>query len=241
MTTVSPTTLPSALSAAPAGVWLGMRSVFVRDLRVALRHRTDTVAAVFFFIVVVSLFPLAVGPEPGLLRTMAPGVVWVAALLASMLSLGRLFADDHADGTLEQLLLSPTPLALLVLAKMSAHWLVSGLLLALVSPLLALQFGLAAPASRALALSLVLGTPLLSLIGGVGAALTVGVRGAGVLLSLLVLPLVAPVLIFGAGAVDASDAGLGLGAHFSLLGAMLVLALFLAPLAGAAALRIAME
>ncbi|MBC8055490.1 MAG: heme exporter protein CcmB [Rhizobiales bacterium] len=218
-----------------------MRCVFVRDLRGVLRRRTDAVAALVFFVIVVSLFPLGVGAEPQLLRAMAPGVVWVAALLASMLSLARLFADDHQDGTLEQLLLAATPLPLLVLAKMAAHWLTSGLLLALASPLLALQFDLSTQAMAVLFVSLLLGTPLLSLIGGIGAALTVGVRGAGVLLSLLVLPLVAPVLIFGAGAVGASEAGLGAGAHFSLLGAMLALALVLAPLAASAALRISTE
>ena len=223
------------------GALAGMRQVFVRDLRVVLRRRSDAVAALLFFVVVVSLFPLGVGPEPALLRTLAPGVVWVAALLASMLSLARLFADDHHDGTLEQLLLAATPLPLLVLAKMAAHWLTSGLLLALISPLLAVQFDLSARATAVLAASLLLGTPLLSLIGGIGAALTVGVRGGGVLLSLLVLPLVVPVLIFGAGAVSASEAGLGSSAHFSLLGAMLALALFLAPLAASAALRISME
>ena len=218
-----------------------MRCVFARDLRIALRRRADTLAALIFFVIVASLFPLGVGPEPALLRTMAPGVVWVAALLASMLSLGRLFADDFQDGTLEQLLLSAYPLPLLVLAKIGAHWLVSGLLLALVSPLLALQFDLSAEATLVLAASLLLGTPLLSLIGAIGAALTVGVRGAGVLLSLLVLPLVVPVLIFGAGSVEASNAGLGIGGHFSLLGAMLALALFGAPWVTAAALRIAVE
>ena len=223
------------------GVLFGMRSVFVRDLRIALRRRADTLAALIFFVIVASLFPLGVGPEPALLRTMAPGVVWVAALLAAMLSLGRLFADDFQAGTLEQLLLSAYPLPLLVLAKIGAHWLVSGLLLALVSPLLALQFDLSARATLTLAASLLLGTPLLSLIGAIGAALTVGVRGAGVLLSLLVLPLVVPVLIFGAGAVEAGNAGLGVGGHFSLLGAMLALALFLAPWVTAAALRIAVE
>jgi len=219
----------------------GMRCVFERDLRIALRRRADTLAALFFFVIVASLFPLGVGPEPALLRTMAPGVVWVAALLASMLSLGRLFADDFQDGTLEQLLLSATPLPLLVLAKIGAHWLVSGLLLAAVSPLLALQFGLSAQATLVLAASLLLGTPLLSLIGAIGAALTVGVRGAGVLLSLLVLPLVVPVLIFGAGSVEASASGLGVSGHFSLLGALLALALFGAPWVTAAALRIAVE
>lgn len=219
----------------------GMRCVFVRDLQGVWRRRTDTLAALVFFVIVVSLFPLGVGADPALLRTMAPGVVWVAALLASMLSLARLFADDHQDGTLEQLLLGTTPLPLLVVAKMAAHWLTSGLLLALTSPLLALQFDLRPASIAVLAASLLLGTPLLSLIGGIGAALTVGLRGAGVLLSLLVLPLVVPALIFGAGAVGASEAGLGTSAQFSLLGAMLVLAVVFAPLAASAALRIAME
>jgi heme exporter protein B len=233
-------TLPG-LDTVPSSAFDAMRSVFVRDLRLAMRRRADTAAALFFFVIVASLFPLGVGPEPTLLRTMAPGVVWVAALLASMLSLGRLFADDHQDGTLEQLLLSVCPLPLIVLAKMAAHWLCSGLALTLVAPLLALQFDLPAESIGVLMLSLLLGTPLLSLIGGIGAALTVGVRGAGVLLSLLVLPLCVPVLIFGAGAVDASLAGLTVGAHYSLLGAMLVLALFAAPIAAATALRIALE
>ena len=140
----------------PASTLDGLRGLFMRDLTLALRRRSDTVAALVFFIIVVSLFPLGVGPEPGLLRSMAPGVVWVAALLASMLSLGRMFADDHQDGTLEQLLLAATPLPLLVLAKVGAHWLSSGLLLALLSPLLALQFGLDAPAAGVLALTLLL-------------------------------------------------------------------------------------
>ena len=233
--------MTDAAATATASAFDGMRCIFVRDLRIALRRRADTFAALFFFVIVVSLFPLGVGPEPALLRTMAAGVVWVAALLASMLSLTRLFADDHQDGTLEQLLLSVCPLPLIVLAKMAAHWLCSGLALTLVAPLLALQFDLPTSSVWVLTLSLLIGTPLLSLIGGIGAALTVGVRGAGVLLSLLVLPLCVPVLIFGAGAVDAAAAGLAVGAHYSLLGAMLVLALFAAPIAAAAALRIALE
>ncbi|MCY7370481.1 MAG: heme exporter protein CcmB [Polaromonas sp.] len=218
-----------------------MRCLFTRDLRLALRRRSDTFAALFFFVIVVSLFPLGIGPETQLLRRMAAGVVWVAALLAAMLSLTRLFADDHQDGTLEQLLLSAAPLPLLVLAKMAAHWLVSGLLLALISPLLALQFDLPLEAVGVLLLSLLLGTPLLSLIGGIGAALTVGLRGGGVLLSLLVLPLYVPVIIFGSGAVEASVAKLGVTGHFSLLGAMLAVSLVLAPVAAAAALRISVE
>jgi heme exporter protein B len=230
-----------AADTADRSSWRAVHAVFQRDLRIALRRRADTGSALVFFVIVTALFPLGVGPEFELLRRMGPGVVWVAALLASMLALGRLFADDHADGTLEQLLLSPTPLALLVLAKTAAHWCASGSLLVLVSPLLALQFDLGGEAAGVLFVSLLLGTPLLSLIGAIGAALTVGLRGAGVLLSLLVLPLCTPVLIFGAGAVESSLAGMGVAAHFSLLGAMLAAALFLAPLAAAAALRIALE
>ncbi len=240
MSALPQSTLSSAAAPSASGgsAWVAL---FQRDLRIALRRRSDTASALVFFVIVASLFPLGVGPQIELLRQMGPGVVWVAALLASMLSMSRLFSDDHADGTLEQLLLSPTPLALLVLAKTAAHWLSTGLLLVLVSPLLALQFDLGADGAGVLALSLLLGTPVISLIGAIGAALTVGLRGGGVLLSLLVLPLCAPVLIFGAGAVESSLAGMGVAAHFSLLGAMLALALFLAPLAAAVALRIAVE
>ncbi len=218
-----------------------LQALFLRDLKLAQRRQADTLGAAVFFVIVASLFPLGVGPEPALLQRMGPGVVWVAALLAAMLSMPRLFAEDAADGTLEQLLLSSTPLALLVLAKVAAHWLVSGALLVLVAPVLALQYGLPAEQIGMLALSLALGTPVLSLVGAIGAALTVGVRGAAVLLSLLVLPLVTPVLIFGAGAVEAVGAGLDAGGHLSLLGALLALALFGAPLASAAALRISID
>ena len=218
-----------------------MHALFVRDLRITLRRRADAGAALVFFIIVVSLFPLGVGPDPALLRELAPGVIWVAALLAAMLSLPRLFADEHRDGTLDQLLLAAAPLPLLVLARVAAHWLGSGLLLAVLSPVLALQFDLDGRAAGVLLASLLVGTPLLSLIGAIAAALTLGARGGGVLLALLVLPLYVPVLVFGAAAVQAAAAGLGVAAHFSLLGAMLVLALFLAPWATAAALRIAAE
>lgn len=218
-----------------------MHALFVRDLRITLRRRVDAGAALAFFVIVVSLFPLGVGPDPALLRELAPGVIWVAALLAAMLSLPRLFADEHRDGTLDQLLLAAAPLPLLVLARMAAHWLGSGLLLAVLSPVLALQFDLDGRAAGVLLASLLVGTPLLSLIGAIAAALTLGTRGGGVLLALLVLPLYVPVLVFGAAAVQAAAAGLGVAAHFSLLGAMLVLALFLAPWATAAALRIAAE
>lgn len=217
------------------------RCVVARDLTLALRRRADILTTLFFFIIVVSLFPLGVGPEPGVLRTIAPGIVWVAALLASMLSLGRLFANDYADGTLEQMLLAPQPLSILVLGKIIAHWLVSGLPLVLMAPVLGLQFDLAPEAVRVLVVTLLLGTPILSLLGAIGAALTLGLRGGGVLISLLVLPLYIPVLIFGAGAVDASVSGLGAQAHLSLLGAFLVCALVLAPPAAAAALRISAE
>lgn len=212
-----------------------------RDLRLAMRRRADIVSALFFFILVVSLFPLGVGPEPDLLRKLAPGVLWVAALLSTMLSLPRLFADDHRDGTLEQLALAPQPLALIVLGKVLAHWLVSGLPLALLAPLLGLQFNLSGDALWMLSFSLLIGTPALSGIGAIGAALTLGVRGGGVLLSLLVLPLYIPVLIFGAGAVDATVTGLGAQAHLSLLAALSLSGVFFAPWPSAAALRIALE
>ncbi len=225
----------------PAGAWATLRALFGRDLRLAQRRRADVLGAAVFFVIVASLFPLAIGPEPQLLQRMGPGVVWVAALLAAMLGMPRMFADDAADGTLEQLLLAGTPLALLVLAKVAAHWLLSGLLLVAVSPVLAVQYALAADQIGMLMLSLLIGTPVLSLIGAIGSALTVGVRGAAVLLALLVLPLVTPVLIFGAGAVEAAGSGLGAGAHLSLLGAMLAASLFGAPLAAAAALRISLD
>lgn len=216
-------------------------AVVARDLHLAMRRRADIVSALFFFVIVVSLFPLGVGPEPALLRQLAPGVLWVAALLATMLSLPRLFADDYRDGTLEQLALAPQPLGLIVLGKVIAHWLVSGLPLALLAPVLGLQFDLSGDALWVLAGSLLLGTPALSGIGAIGAALTLGVRGGGVLLSLLVLPLYIPVLIFGAGAVDATLTGLGAQAHLSLLAALTLAGVFFAPWPTAAALRIALE
>jgi heme exporter protein B len=212
-----------------------------RDLALALRRRADVFTTLFFYVVVVSLFPLGVGPVPALLRTMAPGILWVAALLAAMLSLARLFAPDHADGTLEQMLLSPEPLTVLVAGKIVAHWLVAGLPLVLLAPLLALQFDLAPRPIAVLFMSLLIGTPVLSLFGAIGGALTLGLRGGGALVALLVLPLYVPVLIFGAGAVGAESAGLDGGAHLALLGALLAGACALAPWATARALRIALE
>ncbi|SEN63991.1 heme exporter protein CcmB [Nitrosomonas marina] len=212
-----------------------------RDLLLAVRRRSDVLTTLFFFIIVVSLFPLSVGPEMNMLRTMAPGVVWVAALLASMLSLGRLFASDYLDGTLEQMLLSPHSLPFLVLGKALAHWLVSGVPLVMMAPVLGIQYDLPLDALFVLTLSLMLGTPVLSLIGAIGAGLTLGLRGSGVLVSLLVLPLYIPVLIFGAGAVEANMAGVEFDAHLSLLGAFLLVSIVFAPWAAAASLRVSME
>lgn len=216
-------------------------TIIRRDLLLAYRRRSDVLTTLFFFVIVVSLFPLGVGPELNTLRLIAPGVVWVAALLASMLSLNRLFAADYQDGTLEQMLLSPQPLALIVLGKIIAHWLVSGLPLALMAPVLGLQFDLPPATLAILFVALLLGTPILSAVGAIGAALTLGLRGGGVLLSLLVLPLYIPALIFGAGAVQASLAGLSPEGHLSLLGALLIVTGLAVPWVTAAALRIAME
>lgn len=216
-------------------------AVVRRDLLIAARRKSEVLTALFFFVIVTSLFPLGIGPEPVLLKKIAPGILWVAALLATMLGLTRMFAPDHADGTLEQMALAPTPLGLLVAGKIVAHWLVAGLPLVLLAPVLGVQFDLDAGALGVLMVALLIGTPLLSLIGAIGAALTLGVRGGGVLLSLLVLPLYVPALIFGAGAVEAHIAGLGAGGHLSLLAAMLALAVFFAPWATTAALRIALE
>ncbi len=218
-----------------------MLEVLKREVSLGLRQKGEVLTPLIFFMVIASLFPLGVGAESNLLLRMAPGVLWVSALLAAMLSLQRMFATDYADGSLEQMALSSTPLGLLVLAKALAHFLLSGLPLVLVAPVLGLQFGLDGRALGILMLTLLLGTPTLSLIGSIGAALTLGVRGAGVLLSLLILPLYIPVLIFGAGAVEADAAGLGIGGHLSLLAALLVLSLFFSPLATAAALRISLE
>lgn len=216
-------------------------TVVMRDLLLAMRNRSDILTTLFFFIIAISLFPLGVGPELNTLREIAPGVFWVAALLASMLALERLFAIDYADGTLEQMLLTPQPATILVLAKVLAHWLITGVPLVLLSPLLGLQYDLSLEAIQVMMLTLLLGTPSLSLIGAIGAALTLGLRGGGVLVSLLVLPLYIPVLIFGAGAVEATVSGLGGAGHISMLGAIFLLSLVMAPLATVAALRVSAE
>jgi len=215
--------------------------VLRRDLLLAVRKPADVATPLVFFAIIVSLFPLGVSPEPAVLRTLAPGVLWVAALLATMLSLNRLFATDHVDGTLELLAMSPHPLSLLAAAKVLAHWLTTGLPLILMSPLLAIQLHLPEAAYSALIGALLIGTPLLSLIGAIGAALTLGLRGGGVLLSLLVLPLYTPILIFGAGAVAQAAAGQDPEAYLSLLGAFLAVALALTPWATATALRISLD
>jgi len=216
-------------------------AVLRRDLTLAARRRGDWLIAQFFFVMVASLFPLGVGPEPQMLSRIGPGVLWVAATLASLLSLSRLFADDHRDGSLERMILSPEPTVLLVLGKSLAHWLIYGIPLLIIAPVLGLQFNLPAEVILTLEISLLLGTPILSLLGGVGAALTLGLRGGGVLLTLLILPLYIPALIFGAGAVDGVMAGTGAEAHLSLLGSFLVLSLMIAPWIAAAALRVSLE
>jgi len=212
-----------------------------RDLILAWRRRADVLATFFFFIIVVSLFPLGIGPERETLRTIAPGVVWVAALLASMLSLGRIFGNDYQDGTLEQLLLTTQPAYLVVLAKVLAHWIVAELPLVVIAPVLGLQFGLSQNGLVIVVVSLLLGTPVLSVIGSVGAALTLGLRAANVLVALLVLPLYIPVLIFGSGAVQASVTGSSSQAWLLLLAATLIVSLVFAPWATSAALRISVE
>lgn len=219
----------------------GFHAVLRRELQVALRRKGDVLNVLVFFVVVASLFPLAVGPEPNQLRAMAAGVVWIAALLAALLSLPRLFAADYADGTLEQMLVSPQPLALVVLAKIAAHWLSTGLPLALAAPLIGLQYDLPPAALWVLLASLLVGTPVLSLLGAAGAALTLGVRGGGALLGLLVLPLCVPVLVFGAGAVGAQLIGINPAAHLSLLGAFLAVSSLIGPWAACAALRVALD
>ena len=212
-----------------------------RDLRLAARARGELALILVFFLLVSSLFPLSLNPDPVLLRVIAPGIAWVSALLATLLGLSRLFAADHADGTLEQMLLAPAPLAALLSGKVLAHWLSTAAPLVLLAPLAGLQFGLDATSIVVLATSLALGTPLLTWLGAIAAALTLGARGGSSLLGLLVLPLAVPVLIFGSGSVEAQAAGLGAQAHLSLLAAGSILASVVGPVAVALAVRIAYE
>ncbi|MGQ0676945.1 MAG: heme exporter protein CcmB [Rhodospirillales bacterium] len=216
-------------------------ALLARDLRLALRQGVDAAMAVLFFVVAVALFPFGVGPDAEILARIAPGVLWVMALLAALLSLDRLFLADYEDGALELIALSPAPLMLSVLAKIAAHWLVAGLPLVLAAPVLALLLHLPAQGFATLVLAMLLGTPVLSLIGAVGAGLALGARRGGVLVALLVLPLYVPALIFGAAAVDAALLGQSARPHLLLLGALLAAALPLCPVAAAAAVRQALE
>ncbi len=216
-------------------------AIIRRDLLLAFRRRAEMANPLFFFVLVVTLFPLASGAEPNLLQAMAPGVIWVSALLAALLSLDGMFRSDFEDGSLEQLILSPHPLSVLVLGKVLAHWLVTGLPLILIAPLLALFLGLPDKAMPTLWLTLILATPILSLIGAIGVALTVGLRRGGMILSLLVLPLYIPVLIFASGAVDRAASGLPVSAQINILLAMLCMALVLTPLPTAAALKMSVN
>ncbi|GAB4392951.1 MAG: heme exporter protein CcmB [Kiloniellaceae bacterium] len=219
----------------------GLLLIIGRDLRLALRQSADAWLAVLFFVLTAALFPFGVGPEPNLLARIAPGIIWVVALLAVLLSLERLFLADYEDGSLEQLLLSPLPLELAVLGKVLAHWLTTGLPLIAAAPLLAILFNMDLAGLGVLLLAMALGTPTLSLVGAVGAALTLGARRGGVLIPLLVLPLYVPALIFGVGATDAALMGVAARPHLLLLGAVLLVMLVVTPLAGAAALRQALE
>jgi heme exporter protein B len=240
MSTPAPYNL--SIPSASTGIVLpGVRWALTRDFRLALRSRAELAVQLLFYVIVVSLFPLATTPERTLLSTMGPGVLWVAALLASLLSLPRLFATDYADGTLEQIALSPHPLEALISGKILAHWLTTGLPVVLLAPLLGVQYAMDAESLMVLTLALLLGTPILSLLGAIGAALTLGLRAGSSLLALLILPLYVPVLIFGTGAVEAMRAGLGMGANLSLLGAGLIVAIIGAPFAAAAAVRIALD
>lgn len=215
-------------------------AIYARDLRLAMRRRVETLLPIVFFVVAVSLFPLGVGPEPETLRRIAPGVVWVCALLAAMLSVSTLYTSDHADGSLEQLLLAGRGIVVAA-AKAAAHWTLTGLPIVLAAPLLGLMLDMDARAVVVLTLSLLLGTPTLSLLGALGAALTLGLRSVGVLMVLIVLPLSIPALVFGTGAVAAVEGGQSAEGHASILGALLIFSALTAPPAAAAALRIAME
>lgn len=216
--------------------------VLKRDLLLAMRRRSEIFTVLFFFIVVISLFPLGISTEDQLLKQIAPGVVWVAALLASTLALDRLFSDDYEDGTLEQMTLAPVSLPIVVLAKMIAHWLLTGLPLVLISPLVGLFYHLPFESIKVMMLVLLLGTPVLSMLGAIAAALTLGLRGGGVLVSLLVLPLYIPVLVYGAGAISTSMVeGLSIQPYVLLLSAFMLLAIIFAPWATAAAIKISIE
>ncbi|MEG3757037.1 heme exporter protein CcmB [Pseudoalteromonas carrageenovora] len=221
--------------------WQLFSAVFSKDVKLAFRQRAEIVNPILFFLIVISLFPLAIGPEPGLLARMAPGIIWVAALLSTMLGLDKLFRDDYNDGSLEQLIASSYPLSLSVLGKVAAHWVVTGLPLVLMTPLFALLLNLESQSLLATVLTLLLGTPLLSFIGAIGAGLTVGLQKGGILMSLLVLPLYIPVLIFATSAIDTSSMSLDYRGQLAILGAMLVIAIISAPIAISSALKVSVS
>jgi heme exporter protein B len=224
-----------------AGVLAAMKAVMLRDLKSSFRQPQDLLNPLLFFVLVIMLFPLGVSPEVAFLQKAGGGILWVAALLSVLLSLDHLFRHDFDDGTLEQMVLQPQPLFLLVLAKSMAHWVLTGLPLVLLTPLLAVMVHLEGNSIGVLCLTLLIGTPVLSLIGAIGAALTLGLRSAGVLLSLMIIPLYIPVLIFGTGTVMAAAEGAPVTGQLALMGAFLVLAMTLAPFASAAALRISLS
>ncbi|KNC94670.1 heme exporter protein CcmB [Trabulsiella odontotermitis] len=218
-----------------------MWQIFRLELRVAFRHSADIANPLWFFLIVITLFPLGIGPEPQLLVRITPGVIWVAALLASLLALERLFRDDLQDGSLEQLMLLPLPLPAVVLAKVLAHWVVTGLPLIVLSPLAALLMGMDFHTWQVMALTLLLGTPTLGFLGAPGVGLTVGIKRGGVLLSVLVLPLTIPLLIFATAAIDAATMHLPVDGYLAILGALLAGSATLSPFVTAAALRISMQ
>lgn len=220
------------------GYFSAYKATLKRDLKLALRQPVDVVNPLFFFVLVIVLFPIGVGPEPNLLQRISPGAIWVAALLSTLLGAEKLFKEDYADGTLEQVLLSPAPVSLYVLAKISAHWLVSGLPIILISPLLAAFLNINESGLGAVILTLLVATPLLSIIAAIGAALTVGLQKGGVLISLLVLPLNIPILIFATSAVDIAIAGYAYSGQLAVLGAMLTLALMAGPKTVSSSLKV---
>ncbi|MDD9195538.1 heme exporter protein CcmB [Aliivibrio sp. S3MY1] len=222
-------------------MFASMTTIIRRELLIAFRRKADILNPLWFFIIVITLFPLSIGPEPNLLARIAAGIVWVAALLSALLSLERLFRDDFADGSLEQMMLMPSPLSVLVLAKVVAHWLLTGLPLIIISPLLAVLLSLDFNTWLAIVLTLLLGTPTLSFLGAVGVALTVGLQKGGVLLSLLILPLYIPVLIFATSAIDAASLGMAYNGQLAILGALLMGSATLTPFAISSALRVSVQ
>jgi heme exporter protein B len=218
-----------------------MTTIIRRELLIAFRRKADVLNPLWFFIIVITLFPLSIGPEPMLLARIAAGIVWVAALLSALLSLERLFRDDFSDGSLEQMMLMPTPLSVLVLAKVFAHWILTGLPLIIISPLLAILLSLDFNSWLAIVLTLLLGTPTLSFLGAVGVALTVGLQKGGVLLSLLILPLYIPVLIFATSAIDAAGLGMAYNGQLAILGALFMGSATLTPFAISSALRVSVQ